>query len=323
VNVVTSLLADIHKVDQRNVPVDTFEIRVFSCVRNESIRIPHFLRHYRRLGAGRFFIIDNGSTDDTMEMLLLERDVHVFAATGSFRAARSGNRWIRELISAYGRNTWVVVADCDELLMYPYAWGVTLGELAAYLDHTGSQALYSLLIDMYGSGDVSDNSLCLADELWKACPFYETDSIEFVGYRKPPLAPTPMHIGGVRKRLFGLDCCLDKINFFRANEQVVIHEGMHGISGATISDIQGVTLHFKFFGDFRARVREEAARGEHWQGAREYRRYEHFVNSLYPFQILDSSSRRLNCLEDLSATGLVKSLPAFLAFVSRLRQERG
>ena len=52
---------------QETVPKSA--VLVFMCVRNEMGRLPFALEYYRRLGAARFFIVDNDSTDDTAAFL--------------------------------------------------------------------------------------------------------------------------------------------------------------------------------------------------------------------------------------------------------------
>jgi len=44
-------------------------IFLFSTMRNEALRLPYFLEYYRALGVDQFFIVDNGSTDGTAELL--------------------------------------------------------------------------------------------------------------------------------------------------------------------------------------------------------------------------------------------------------------
>jgi hypothetical protein len=48
-------------------------------VRNEALRLPATLRHHCAIGVQRFFVLDNGSTDGTLDLLANEPDVDVFA----------------------------------------------------------------------------------------------------------------------------------------------------------------------------------------------------------------------------------------------------
>lgn len=68
-------------------PVRPGDILAFAAMRNEAIRLPAFLDHHRKLGVARFFIVDNGSSDDTKAILTAAGDVVPFYTTASFQKA--------------------------------------------------------------------------------------------------------------------------------------------------------------------------------------------------------------------------------------------
>src|SRR3954469_25209951 len=125
------------------------DIRLFAKLRNESLRLPAFLRHYRQLGVRRFFFADNGSTDGSAELLRAQPDVRVFSTSGSFREARGGTDWLNALLDKFGAGHWCVTVDIDELLYYPGSERAGLPELTRHLDEGGAQAMYALLLDLY------------------------------------------------------------------------------------------------------------------------------------------------------------------------------
>ena len=49
-------------------------ILAFSTVRNEIVRLPHFLAHYRKLGVNHFLFVDNDSDDGTTAFLAEQPD---------------------------------------------------------------------------------------------------------------------------------------------------------------------------------------------------------------------------------------------------------
>ncbi len=61
-------------------------------VRNEALRLPSTLRQHRALGVNRFFVVDNGSTDGTLDLLAGEPDVHVFTTADSYAGSRTTRR---------------------------------------------------------------------------------------------------------------------------------------------------------------------------------------------------------------------------------------
>jgi len=58
-------------------------IPCFAVMRDEAVRLPHWLAHHRALGVDRFLIVDNGSTDGTLDMLRAEPDVTVWRTSRS------------------------------------------------------------------------------------------------------------------------------------------------------------------------------------------------------------------------------------------------
>ena len=240
----------LRRLDIRRIPINPTEIRLFSCIRNEELRLPYFLDHYRRLGVNRFLFLDNGSEDATVDLLLAQPDTYIFAAEGSYAAVHSGTEWIRELLNEYGQGHWCVVADADEFLFYPFAETVSIRIICDYFETQGYTAMYSILLDMYSSKPFIKTAFDTGRRLEEICSFFEIRSMRRFKRQPRPFSPTPRVLGGMRKRLFGVKCSLDKISILRPGPEIRIQEGMHEIEGASIADVQGVVLHFKYFSDF-------------------------------------------------------------------------
>src|SRR5690349_8804254 len=126
--------SDITRLDTQDIPDDLSEIRLFAVMKNESLRVPYFLRYYRRLGVKRFFIIDNDSDDGMTEYLLQQSDCAVFHTKGSYAHSRAGLAWLNPLMDRFGADRWVILADADELFVYPGSEGKPLHQLCDWLD---------------------------------------------------------------------------------------------------------------------------------------------------------------------------------------------
>ena len=76
----------------------------------------------------------------------------------------------------------------------------------------------------------------------------------------------------------------------------------------------GVLLHFKFLQDFHQRAVREAARGEYYDGATEYRRYADTLNGNPGASLMYEGSVRFEGAGQLVALGLMQDSEAWAGF---------
>jgi hypothetical protein len=69
------------------------------CVRNELVRMPAFLEHYRRLGVRHFLVVDNQSTDGLEAYLAGQPDCSSWIGDGSYKASNFGMDWCNLLLA--------------------------------------------------------------------------------------------------------------------------------------------------------------------------------------------------------------------------------
>jgi glycosyltransferase involved in cell wall biosynthesis len=183
------------RIDTQTIPDCSGEIRAFMTVRDEILRLSRTLDHYRNIGVTRFFIIDNGSTDGTREFLTAQPNCHVFLTRNSYSEARFGLEWQHALLDEYGMDRWCVVVDADEWFVYPGYENRSLPELAAYLQQSGAQGMFSFLLDMYGWGPVAETISEPQQPLLDACRYFDRQYVWDCGFHLPGLARRrPPHI---------------------------------------------------------------------------------------------------------------------------------
>jgi hypothetical protein len=320
----------------------TTEIRVFSKCRNESLRLPAFLRHYRSLGAVRFFFVDNGSTDGSLQFLKAQADVRVFSTSSSFREAQGGTDWLNALLAKFGVGHWCVTVDVDELLSYPGIEHVSLTALTAYLDERGHQAMYTLLLDQYPGTPLRAVNYTAGGNLEDAAPYFDPGPYRRIPY---PHCPGFLVYGGVRERVFypearGPDLfrdlhvklyhrllphvpviqtlpgvhahrpifppCLTKIPLVRWERDTRYLNVNHFVSPRRVAPETGVLLHYKLLQDFDRRVVSEVVRGEYYDGAVEFHRYAECLKANPDLTFKFDGSVRLEGSEQLVQLGLMK-----------------
>jgi glycosyltransferase involved in cell wall biosynthesis len=246
--------AELTRIDHRPISDNRQEIRAFMMVWNESIRLQSTLKHYRELGVDRFFVIDLGSTDGTLDLLAAAPDVHVFTATGNAEVA-----YLNALLDAYGAGHWSLTVDADELFIYPHYEELELPLFCRYLNHVGSQAVACLSLDMYASSQIGDAIHRPGTSLMGTCPYFDAAPYSMV---RTDVCPYIEIYGGVRERIFGQALregaagsspVLSRVPLVRWQVGMQYLRGTGNVTPVSVSHILGALLRFEFLSDYHAR----------------------------------------------------------------------
>ena len=325
------------------------QIRAFARCRNESLRLPAFLRHYRQLGVDRFFVVDNDSSDGSADYLAAQPDVRLFRTSNRYGDASSGTAWLNALLAQFGVGGWCLTVDIDELLVFPGSENTSLRTFTTYLDRQGIDALACLLLDLYPAGPLEDCAYTAGDDLLKASPFFDIGP-----YSSSPgrVCPAVEITGGVRERVFypefrtrGIGArlyeamfhnlvyrtaairerrwlrarrpptppLLSKVPLVRWDATSRYLKSTHRVTPKTVAAETGVLLHFKFLQDFHARAVQEASRGEYSSGAFDYRRYARRLSENPGLTLIDEGSVRFEGSSQLVRLGLIHDTEAWRA----------
>lgn len=325
------------------------DIRVFARCRNERLRLPAFLQHYRTLGVDRFFIVDNESSDGTPEYLAEQADVHLFRTTNRYAEAGSGTAWMNALLQHFGVGHWCVTVDVDELLIFPGSERTSLRALTAHLDRRGHDAVLCLMLDLYPAVPLDECHYEPGDDLLTAAAYFDPGPYEHAPFA---LCPGFLVLGGMRERVFHPDFrtrgavermrralfnygllraplirdlnwilahrlpsppALSKVPLVRWDATSRYFKSVHGISPKRVAPETGVLLHFKFLQDFHAKAIEEAARGQYADGAAEYRRYAAALDRNPRTTFMYEDSVRFEETSQLVQLGLMQDTGAWAA----------
>ncbi len=289
-------------------------ILLFCTIRNEAERIDFFLSHYRRLGVGHFIFIDNGSTDGTRDTLLAQPDTTVYASDASYKASRFGMDWINWLMLRHANGHWCVVADADELLIYPYWQTRTLPALTRWLDQEGVPALPAMMLELYPKGPLDEAPCHPGMDPLEALGWFDAGNYTIT---HKPLLDCLLIQGGPRARCFFAQTpqrapTLTKLPLIRWSWRYAWVNSTHAIlprhlnrffATAGGESISGVLLHTKFLATVVEKSRIEQARGEHFGNAAVFDDYYSAV-AQSP-DLWCPSSTRFEGWEQLEALGLM------------------
>jgi len=289
----------------------------------------------------RFFVVDNDSSDGTTEYLVAQPDVQLFWTADRYSEARSGTVWMNALMAEFGVGFWCVTVDIDELLVYPGSEHVSLRTLTAHLERQGYEALCCLLLDLYPAGPLKECAYKADDDLLAAAPYFDASPYERVPV---DLCPGVLIRGGMRERVFypefrtrgfGVKIyeamrgraarrapflhevpwlrarrrrtppVLTKVPLIRWDAKSKYLTSTHWASRKIVASETGALLHFKYLADFHDRALEEISRGEHYDGASEYRRYAERLSHNPDMTLMYESSTRFEGTVQLVRLGLM------------------
>ena len=338
-------LAGLESRNTQPVPDRPEEVRLFCVVQNEALRLPYFLTYYRKLGVDRFLIVDNNSSDGTAALLQDQPDIHVFHTKASFAAAHFGVDWHNQLLQAFGVGHWCLIADADELLVYPDVENLPLPAFCQQLEQKNAEGLQVVLLDMYSDKPMRALGYQPGANLLDFCPYFDRH-YKFIHRLalpwEPPAFPAEEPIGGPRSRLFfpkqhGVDSWqrLGIKLLFRLLKPLadrgLLHSRQlphpapqmfkvplvkwradmrmitnHRTSPVRLAQTTGALLHFKYLDDFAAKTQQAIRHGQHFGGSIEYQRYGELLNQNADMTFMYPGSLRYGSSEDLVRAGIVR-----------------
>jgi len=263
-----------HVHGPQKIPYARNELIVLCVVRDGALHVKSFLEHHLALGVAHIVLLDNGSTDATIDLARRYDRVTILRTTCPYRKYETILK--RYLVNRFSRNRWSLFADIDERFDYPYSDVIDLGGLLAYLNEHSYTAVVAQMLDMFGDGPLDRLGSTPEDTLEEKYPYYDISAVEKHDYvfGRPENSAIKMHSGGVRKTVFGTENGLTKAALILASAEVVPFVGWHHTEGASIADFSCVLLHFPFVSTFGKKV-EEAVRTDRYRvsAAGEYEKY--------------------------------------------------
>lgn len=281
-----------HSTKEININKD--DIALISVTHNEMIRLPFFLKHYRKLGITQFFFIDNNSNDGSLEFLSSQPDCHVFWTDDSYNESGSGIRWVHHILDNYiPKNQWCIHVDADEFLAYPHFEYHKLTKLTQYLDKYDYEAVSSFMLDIFPKDINSQLAITSNDDLLELSPyFYNNYELHHQGD-----APYINPVGGIF-RYYNICDRRVKTSLFKNNEQFRFLSSTHSTTPVKISDISSTYFHLKMLGDFHKKALNEQNRKEHAGGGRAYTQYakiyDSFSDTNFNFATLPKTTKYQN-----------------------------
>lgn len=315
------------------------ELVAVSLVKNAEVYINSFIDHHLELGIRHIFLLDNGSTDKTVELASRYTEVSIYSCRLPFRKY---NLLMRQyLLRRFGRrNCWILCVDIDELFDYPYSDRIDLRSFLSYLTSRKYTAIAAYMLDMFPGLPISRLDQT-NNRLKKNNSYYDISSVkkkEYLQYypdhgysncfqRKLKLEnivsnPAVGHYtGGIRATMFNMpDVYLTKhpLVFIDGNTELV-HQ--HFVNHAKVADISGLLYHYKFANGFKSRVIDALVNRQYWNDSFDYRKYHEVMKSNPDICLKTDSARMLKSVDELIDSGFIQVSKEYVRWCTKQEEK--
>ena len=275
---------ELKRVVNRTDQIRPDDLLTFSTMRNEAIRLPYFLDYYREMGINHFLMVDNNSTDGSLDYLASQPDVSVWSTSASYKRSRFGVDWLNWLQMKYAHGHWALVVDPDEFLVYPFCDTRPLRALTDWLDASSIKSFSAMLLDMYPKGRLDEQPYQAGQNPLEIASWFDSGNYTI---SRNHLFSNLWIQGGPRARVFFPDSpelapALNKVPLVKWDRRYAYVSSSHMLLPRGLNQVydewggekaSGVLLHAKFLDTFNAKAAEELDRKQHYSASVEYKAY--------------------------------------------------
>jgi len=284
---------------------------VVTCLmRDAELTIVSFIEHYLALGAAHIVLLDNGSTDRTVELASSYENVYVFRCTLPFAQYQLPmKRW---LARKFCTGCWCLSADSDELFLHPDAETVSLSDFLKHLRSKQCGAVAAHMLDMFSDCPLQEVRSTPKDNIKEAYPYYDLKDVHAVPQdaREKLTSNSGLRClyGGIRKSLFGSrHFLLTKTPLFFVDDAIrIFPQNEHFVEQVRIADCTGVLLHYKFVGSFREKAEDAVRRKNHWSNSAEYKLYLRHINDQPHLSPMSSTAQKWKSTHQIAEEGFIE-----------------
>lgn len=299
---------------------DPSRLLVVCLVRDGEGHVETFVEHHLRLGAAGIVLLDNGSVDRTIERAAVLDRVTVLACGLPYKTHSYAYK--RYLVERFGEGGWCLLADIDERFDYPGSDRLPLEDFLSYLNAHGFTAVMAQMLDLFPDGPPASWPAG-GRELIEASVWYDLSAVG----RRPPgrarrvnrFADSEMSFfaGGVRSQAFSADPILTKFSLLRRmGKSGPVLESAHLCRGASVADVNGVLLHYKYDRSFAERCAAAVREGNFFGNSAAYKLYLQALERTPELSLRRPTARRYHGPMELVEQGFLRASGRYLEQVA-------
>jgi len=282
------------------------EAVVLCLVRDGETWIRDFIEHYLKKGFKHIVFLDNGSSDNTLEIAKKYPNITILKTSVPFK---DNNILLRRyLVMRFAKKRWSLTVDIDELWDYPFSDKVDLGSLLKYLRKQDSNALVAQILDMFMAQLPSEKATTLKTYEYYdiSCiekePLTKSESLKRLGFSSKTNLSSRInvHAGGIRDQLVdhkGFLLTKMPLLFYGDRLQPFTHQ--HFSNNVRIADISSLLLHYKFTHLFKDQVRNAVENRNYANESYDYVRYANMLKKNTSLELKKPTARKLISVDQL------------------------
>jgi Glycosyl transferase family 2 len=249
-----------HLFGRRQIALAEDEAAVACVVKNGEYYLDSFVEHYTAMGFQHIFFLDNGSTDNTVQ--LAEQYDHVTVYQSDLPIECNQAIFKKCLAETAVPSGWCLDADIDEFFDYPFSDTVSLAQFLAYLNQRRYSAVLTQMLDMFSDRPLAALAQgALKENLKQVYRYYDLSQVTMLEYQSAELTrrfaylnqlaekKAQLCFGGIRKSLSGINCLLSKHSLFRTGNGLDLFTHVHFVNRARLADVSCLLLHYKLVGN--------------------------------------------------------------------------
>lgn len=298
------------------------QVQLLCLVRDGSFYLKKFLRYHRDLGVCQFIFLDNGSIDQTIDILKDQKDVKILSSELPYK--KYWHQFKRYLFEFHGQGFWNLLIDIDEFYMPPLVNKIE--PIIKYNNFFEYNAVVAQMVDLLPNNSITkqdaDNDFVKTHIYYSAkdrrAKKYESILLHKNNISNPSIK---FHLGGWRDKEFGVgDIMLTKHPLIKG-DGVVKYTHDHFVENANVADFSAILRHYKFRAGFEAYVEQSVKEENHFDNSREYKAYQERLADNKDLNLYQNGMQRIDDVNKLFKNFLLVVSPSYLYFIEDLEKQ--